>query len=174
MSCIKCGNGVCGCGTITLPIGPPGTPGTNGTNGTAPVIAIEPAGINCVYGGISVTDSLGAVTYVCNGAPGVAGTNPVKYAAIISVPAGTSVSAPYLFPIFGTAIGTLVSTTVSTPQTNDFNYTIWFKTSSTTWIDIASNPAFSTSVQGVVYDTGTNVMSIQFVTPGTYRINIFG
>jgi hypothetical protein len=36
-------------------------------------VAAEPAGANCAYGGVSITDVCGYVTYVCNGAPGSQG-----------------------------------------------------------------------------------------------------
>jgi len=47
--------------------GPPGQPGAGVT------VVPEPAGPNCTYGGIKVTDGKGQVTYVCDGAPGTNG-----------------------------------------------------------------------------------------------------
>jgi hypothetical protein len=58
--------GIQGIQGFTGPMGPQGNPGTNGTS---PTVAVEPAGINCEFGGAVISDSLGNTAYICGAAP---------------------------------------------------------------------------------------------------------
>ena len=48
--------------------------GINGTNGGVSAGSVEPAGANCLYGGVKYTSSTGS-NYVCNGANGTNGNS---------------------------------------------------------------------------------------------------
>ena len=65
-----------------------GTQGPQGNPGVSATAVPEPAGPNCPYGGIKVTDGNGQVSYVCNGKPGTNGM-PGAGATAVSEPAGT-------------------------------------------------------------------------------------
>ncbi len=57
------------------PAGATGATGAAGTNGASPAVtAFTGAEGTCTNGGDAITDANGNVTYVCNGAPGTAGT----------------------------------------------------------------------------------------------------
>jgi len=65
-------NGVAGPIGPVGPVGPIGPAGPKGDNGLTPTLTVEPAGLNCAFGGVKVT--LGSfVQFLCNGAPGQQG-----------------------------------------------------------------------------------------------------
>jgi len=53
--------------------GPQGPPGPPGSPGLTPVITVEPAGPNCLTGGVKIEVPGEGMFFVCNGVPGAAG-----------------------------------------------------------------------------------------------------
>lgn len=162
--------GTCGCSSVSIPQGIQGSPGTNGTSVTVAQTST----------GVTITDGAGNIVLLTNGTNGTngsPGTSTAKYAVTITVPSATSTTNPYIYTISNAAItscNALLSTCASSPQNFDFNYTLWFQSSSNAWVDIKSNTAFAAAVQAITYNTSANQMTIQFVVPGTYRIVIHG
>ena len=50
----------------TGPKGDTGPRGATGDDGVGPIVSLEPAGTNCEFGGIAVTDQYGNVGYACS------------------------------------------------------------------------------------------------------------
>jgi len=58
-------------------LGPKGDKGDRGDPGLSVLAQAEPAGNNCAYGGVKLTDS-GGTRFVCNGAPGKEGPQGIQ------------------------------------------------------------------------------------------------
>lgn len=178
--CTSCGNSQCSsCSAGTIPIGPAGADGINGTNGTSATVTAEPAGVNCLYGGVKVVDGAGNITYVCNGAPGastiVSATN--KYANSFTITSFTdpdgevvinAISIPKSAII---ACNALMSTCVSTPTDYDFTVAIWYQSSASQFREISGDSNYISSIK---YDTAGNTLVIQPAVVGVFRVVIIG
>lgn len=177
MSCNSCGSaGSCGCASVTIPHG---ADGNDGADGVGVTVVAEPAGANCLYGGVKITDGAGIVSYVCTGSPGADGNNatPIgKYANTFTVTSAVVLGVTIYSPIIitGAVIATcnpLTSTCVSTPTNLDFNITIWYNTGGSQWLDVTSN---TTYISQIIYDTAADLCTIICYHTGSYRVVIVG
>jgi len=154
MSCNCVGS--CNCASVTIPIGLTGPAGPTGLTGSQ--------GIQGIAGP--------------TGPAGATGSTPTKYAVTVTVPTGTSTSAPYNQQILIGAItscNALINTCASTPSNLDFTFKVWAQFgSTTTWVDLGYYSLTSTIISGVTFDTSANLLNIAFIQTGTFRIVVFG
>ena len=154
--CPSCGSaGTCNCSSITIPIGPQGPSGPQGITGNTGLQG--PQGLT--------------------GPQGIAGTTPAKYANtfIITTPRVVlgNPAIPIPITISYAAIvspNALISTSASTPEHLDFNTTVWFINNSQ-YREVTSDTSYITSI---IFDTTSDILTIQPAVTGEFRVIIFG
>jgi len=149
MSCSKCGNNICGCGAITLPVGPQG-----------PVGATGPIGPQGPQGNPGQQGSTGSK-----------GPSTVKYAITRPVNTVPSLVIISKAAITGNGAYPLLNTHASIPEDEDFVFKIWNEQGAGFWEDVTSNPTYITSA---VYDVAGQALYLTFAFAGRYRIVIMG